>query len=74
MTQIGTPGKNLPSPLKGLCEEASMFSSYKYIPCSAPSTKAVYLKGDDTTYRMCEGCADHNVRNRGGELVEEKAA
>lgn len=46
-----------------------MFSSQFYMPCGAPSTKAIYHKRDDTTYRMCEACADHNVRNRAGELV-----
>jgi hypothetical protein len=55
---------------KDRCEEASMFSSAAYIPCNAPAAFVVKWKGrSDAPIRMCEGCADHNVRNRGGEIV-----
>lgn len=67
---VGTEGKVRPEPYEGPCEEASMFSSQFYIPCGQPSTTAVYHKRDDTTYRMCMGCGDHNIRNRGGEEVK----
>lgn len=70
---IGTPGRKLPTPLEGECEEASMASVNFYIPCTRPAKRAVYHLNDDATYRMCNGCADHNIRNRGGEeLIEEK--
>lgn len=68
--KIGTSGRTLPEPLNGNCEEASSMSRNFYISCSAPSTMAVYHKKDDTTYRMCDACAYHNVRNRGGELLK----
>lgn len=38
-----------------------------YVPCNKPAETLVYHKRDDRTYRMCEMCADHNIRNRGGE-------
>ncbi len=65
MTQIGTPGKVRPAPLEGQCEEASIFCGPFYSPCGLPSTRAVYHRRDDTTYRMCDGCAEH----RGGEEI-----
>ena len=49
------------------CEEASMLSREFYIPCNQPAVRLVYHSRDKRTYRMCEGCADHNLRNRGGE-------
>jgi hypothetical protein len=49
------------------CEEASPMSRDFYIPCNQPAARLVYLKVDRATYRMCEACADHNIRNRGGE-------
>jgi hypothetical protein len=51
------------------CEEASMFSTTSYIPCNAPAEAIVHSKVDRRDYRMCAGCADHNVRNRGMEYV-----
>lgn len=47
------------------CEEASPYSSMCYIPCNAPATQVVYSRKDEATYRMCMGCADHSIRNRG---------
>jgi hypothetical protein len=67
---IGSKGRNALH-FKGFCEEASMHSREKYIPCGAPANSAVYLKGDDATYAMCPACANHNTRNRGGELLAE---
>lgn len=66
---IGTKGKTRPEPMEGTCEEASIYSTNAYIACGNKSTKAVYHKRDDATYRMCDMCAYHNIHNRGGELV-----
>lgn len=46
------------------CEEASVASTLTYIPCNAPATRVVGLRGD--TFRMCRPCAEHNVKRRGG--------
>jgi len=63
-----------PEPLKAkphCCEEASLSSHSFYIPCNNPATKVVGWKGrSDSPIRMCEMCADHNVKNRGGYVVE----
>lgn len=48
------------------CEEASPFSGNFYIPCGRPASAVVHHKRDQKAYRMCDGCADHNVTNRGG--------
>lgn len=50
------------------CEEASMLSRETYIPCNAPAVSLVKHRNEGP-YRMCAACADHNVRNRGAELV-----
>ena len=50
------------------CEEASVLSTQKYIPCNAPAKHIVFMKADNKSYRMCEGCADHNIR-RGGKIT-----
>jgi hypothetical protein len=50
------------------CEEASILSTSVYIPCNAPATRLVKNR-DPRTYRMCDACADHNVRNRGARDV-----
>lgn len=58
--------------LPGRCQEASPFSGEAYLPCNAPATKVVGWKGrSDAPIRMCGGCADHNVKNRGGEIVHD---
>jgi hypothetical protein len=49
------------------CEEASHLSKQSYIPCNAPAVRVVFHKRDNYAYRMCAPCADHNIRNRGGE-------
>lgn len=55
----------------GGCEEASILSRGFYIPCNRPAVNIVRWKGrTDRPIRMCFGCSDHNVRNRGGEIVE----
>ena len=52
------------------CEEAAMISSAFYIPCNQPARFIVGWKGRaETPIRMCTMCADHNVRNRGGEII-----
>lgn len=52
------------------CEEASPLSGYAYIPCNRPAEHVVKWKDrSDPAIRMCGGCADHNVRHRGGEIV-----
>jgi hypothetical protein len=56
----------------GCCEEASMLSGNFYIPCNAPATCVVGWKGrNEKPIRMCEMCADHNLRHRGGEKLYE---
>jgi hypothetical protein len=52
----------------GRCEEASLLSRERYIPCNAPAMRMVKLRKEGP-YRMCAACADHNVRNRGGQDV-----
>lgn len=43
-----------------------------YLPCGQPAVKIIGWKGrSDQPIPMCEMCADHNVRNRGGYLVAE---
>jgi hypothetical protein len=49
------------------CEEASMLSREKYIPCNSPAARLIYSSRDNRTYRMCDGCADHAIHNRGME-------
>jgi len=51
------------------CQEASILSRGTYIACSAPATTIVYHEKDGRGYFMCDPCADHNIRNRGGKLV-----
>lgn len=65
--KVGIEGENA-SP-SNTCEEASPFGGGAYVPCGAPATKQVYHRKDNKTYAMCAGCADHNVRNRGGVYV-----
>jgi len=48
------------------CEEASMFSRETFIPCGDRATSIVWHNKDKRAYAMCFGCADHNVKNRGG--------
>lgn len=48
------------------CEEASPMSANFYIPCGQPAVAVVDHGRGEGEYLMCEACADHNVRNRGG--------
>jgi hypothetical protein len=54
---------------RATCQEASPFSVNMYIPCMAPAVAVVWHERDAKAYTMCLGCADHNVRNRGGVLL-----
>ena len=49
------------------CEEASLLSHSFYIPCNRPAAYIVENRGE--RYRMCDMCADHNVRNRGAKDI-----
>ena len=53
----------------GGCQEASLHNPIPnvYLPCNQPAVRLVYHSREDRTYRMCEMCADHNLKNRGGE-------
>ena len=62
------------------CEEANMFGVMRPgphgpepVPCGQQATKLVWHYGrKERPYFMCDGCADHNIRNRGGiSLVQE---
>jgi len=52
--------------LEGPCEEASPLSVHMKIDCGSPSVAIIWHNKDQRAYRMCEPCADHNVRNRRG--------
>ncbi len=56
-------------PRQPRCEEASMFSVTGYIPCNAPATTIVFHGRRERPYWMCDSCADHNVKNRGGRVL-----
>ena len=43
-----------------------------YVACGEPAVAIVYHRRDHRSYYMCSRCADHNVRNRGGLLLERK--
>lgn len=66
---IGVEGRT-PSP-STTCEEASCLSLTRYIACGHPATKQVYHPRDNQTLAMCASCADHNVRNRRAEYLNE---
>ncbi|MGY3393455.1 hypothetical protein ACVWW6_006046 [Bradyrhizobium sp. USDA 3311] len=52
------------------CEEASILSREKYIPCNAPAVSMVGWKHrEEGPYRMCAMCAAHNVKNRRAEIL-----
>ena len=54
----------------GCCEEAALISTFCYIPCNKTAISIVGWKGrPDNPIRMCAMCTDHNVRNRGGEII-----
>ncbi len=55
------------------CQEASPLSFHNYIACGAPAVAIVFHDRDGRGYYMCAPCADHNIRNRGGRLVAQRA-
>jgi hypothetical protein len=61
--------KPIPIPADATCQEASPLSRETYIPCGATATAIVYHEKDHRGYYMCDPCADHNLRHRGGKLV-----
>jgi hypothetical protein len=56
-------------PAGARCQEASHLSRQSYIACRAPATHVIWHDKDRRGYYMCDACADHNVRNRGGRDV-----
>lgn len=56
---------------EGRCEEASLMSREFYIPCNQPATTFVYHSRDKRSYRMCDACAWHNIKNREGVEVDK---
>jgi hypothetical protein len=53
------------------CAEASTLSRERYIPCNRPAKWVVGWTGrSEVPIRMCEMCADHNVKNRGGFIAQ----
>lgn len=55
----------------GCCEEASVASHDTYIPCNRPARYMVGFRHSSAgPYRMCTSCAEHNVSNRGAEILE----
>lgn len=48
------------------CQEASELSHSFYIPCNRPATRIIKTS-DATPYRMCNMCAEHNIKNRGAK-------
>jgi hypothetical protein len=52
------------------CQEASSLSVTTYIACGEPATKVVDNR-DQRVYLMCDACAEHNVRNRGAQVLLE---
>lgn len=55
----------------GCCEEAALGVPF-YLPCNSPAAHIVGWKGrDDKPIPMCAYCADHNVKNRGGEIISD---
>lgn len=50
------------------CEEASPASHSTFIQCCNP-VYALVDNGDRSLYWMCQGCASHNVHNRGAKIV-----
>lgn len=51
------------------CEEASPASHAFYIPCNRPAVRMIRHMNNEGPYRMCEMCADHNVKNRGAQDI-----
>ncbi len=58
-----------PIPDDATCQEAATGARGLYIPCGAPANKMIRHDKDNRSYFMCETCAEHNIRNRGGKLI-----
>jgi hypothetical protein len=54
------------------CQEASIWPSVIYVPCGDRAVAIVYQPKDRRSYYMCDSCTDHNVKNRGGQLIGRK--
>lgn len=54
------------------CREASIHSGSVYLPCGRPATELIELDGAQVP--MCESCARHNVKNRGGKRIDQKGS
>jgi len=61
-------------PANTRCQEASVLSRDRYIPCGQPAVRLIWSKDTPPdkriAYAMCGACADHSVRNRGLKLVQ----
>lgn len=61
-----------PKPVKaefGCCEEAALGIPF-YLPCNKSAVAVLRWRGrSDPAIRVCSACLDHNVRNRGGEIL-----
>lgn len=56
------------------CQEASPFSSGKYIPCFAPAVAIIqHIGRSEGPYYMCGPCANHNIKHRHACAVFVKA-
>jgi hypothetical protein len=64
--QFGTIAMSNDQNAQPRCEEASPLSRETYIPCGKIATRIIKTS-DPKPYRMCDGCADHNVTNRGAQ-------
>src|SRR5882757_10012436 len=54
------------------CEEAAMLSESSYVPCNRPASSIVgWKERNEKPIRMCNICADHNVKNRNGEIIRQ---
>lgn len=63
-------GKPVIASFEGLkCQEASMYPGLSQFQCGRAAVAVVWHDRDHRAYMMCDMCADHNVRNRGGQLV-----
>lgn len=53
------------------CEECAIgFSAY--MPCNKPATQIIgWIGRTDEPIRMCDACADHNIRNRNGQKLRD---
>jgi len=49
---------------EGGCQESNY--AYPQFPCNQPATRMIgWPQRNEGPYRMCPGCADHSIRNRG---------